>query len=49
MPRTKIIAIGLAVIGVAMIAIGAIAGILPPPLTGIGFLLIAWDYWSRSV
>ncbi|MEM6490307.1 MAG: hypothetical protein AAF684_00145 [Pseudomonadota bacterium] len=48
MPRTKIIAIGLAVIGLAMIVIGAMAGILPPPLTGIGFLLIAWDFWARS-
>jgi len=48
MPRTKIVAIGLAVIGVAMIAIGAVAQILPPPLTGVGFLLIAWEYWGRS-
>lgn len=36
-----ITAILLILIGLAMIIIGIRAGILPPPLTGIGFILIA--------
>ena len=40
--KNKIIAVGLGVLGVTMIYLGQTAGILPPTLTGIGFLLIAW-------
>jgi len=36
-----------AVVVVAMLAIGAVAGMAPPILTGVGFLLIAWG-WPRS-
>lgn len=34
-------ATALIIIGVAMIVIGIVAKILPPPLTGIGFFFIA--------
>ena len=40
--KNKIIAAGLTILGVAMIYLGQTAGILPPTLTGVGFLLIAW-------
>lgn len=43
MPKNKIIAIGLALLGIAMILIGLSGGLLlPPVLTGIGFLLLTW-------
>ncbi|MEO1009259.1 MAG: hypothetical protein AAFX79_11895 [Planctomycetota bacterium] len=40
--KRLIVSLGLAVLGVAMIAIGGIAVLVPPILTGIGFLLLAW-------
>lgn len=40
--KAMVIAIGLGVLGVAMIVIGAMGMILPPALTGVGFLLLAW-------
>lgn len=40
--KNKIIALALAILGVTMIYLGQNAGILPPTLTGVGFLLIAW-------
>lgn len=42
MSKNKIIAAGLAILGVAMIYLGLNAGILPPTLTGVGFLLLTW-------
>ncbi|MGD1839683.1 MAG: hypothetical protein ACFB0B_02140 [Thermonemataceae bacterium] len=41
-----IVALLLVIIGVAMIAIGIKMRILPPPLTGVGFMLIAWALWT---
>ncbi len=36
-----IAAVALILIGIAMIVIGIQSGILPPPLTGVGFFFIA--------
>lgn len=33
---------GLVVLAIAMVVIGAVAGLVPPILTGVGFALIAW-------
>lgn len=40
--KNKIISLGLALLGVAMIVIGIQGGVLPPTLTGVGFLLLTW-------
>lgn len=40
--KSKIITFGLGVLGIAMILIGSQSGMLPPTLTGVGFLLLAW-------
>ena len=40
--KRKIVVGGMVVLGIAMIVIGAMAGIAPPILTGVGFLLLAW-------
>ena len=40
--KRKIVVGGMLVLGIAMIVIGAMAGIAPPILTGVGFLLLAW-------
>jgi len=40
--KNKIVTGGLAVLGIVMIVLGLQSGILPPTLTGIGFLLMAW-------
>lgn len=40
--RTKTAASVLALLGIAMIVIGALGPIVPPIITGVGFLLIAW-------
>lgn len=40
--KSTIVCLGLAILGVAMIVIGAMGGIVPPILTGVGFLLLAW-------
>lgn len=40
--KATIVSLGLAVLGVAMIVIGAMGGMVPPILTGVGFLLLAW-------
>lgn len=42
--KRKIVVGGLSVLGVAMLVAGAVGGILPPILTGIGFLLLAWGH-----
>ena len=42
----KFAAISLIVIGIAMIVISIVAKILPPGLTGVGFLLIAAVFLS---
>lgn len=38
----------LVLIAIAMIIIGIKAGILPPPLTGIGFIIIAWLFYREK-
>jgi hypothetical protein len=38
---------GLVALGVAMIVIGGVGGLVPPALTGVGFLLIAWMEGGR--
>lgn len=40
--KAAIVSLGLAILGVAMIIIGAMGPIVPPILTGVGFLLLAW-------
>ncbi|MFG0327247.1 MAG: hypothetical protein ACF8SC_08305 [Phycisphaerales bacterium JB037] len=41
--RKKPIVLGsLAILGIAMIVIGAIGWLVPPILTGVGFLVLAW-------
>lgn len=35
-------------LGIAMIYLGIKAGILPPALTGIGFLIIAWVFLNTQ-
>ncbi|WP_338793998.1 hypothetical protein [Bernardetia sp. MNP-M8] len=42
--KINLISIILILLAVAMIVIGFISKILPPPLTGIGFLVIAWGF-----
>lgn len=42
----NILLILLVLIAIAMIIIGIRASILPPPLTGIGFIIIAWLYYK---
>jgi len=43
MPKNKIICFGTGIIGVALILLGVMAGVaLPPVLSGVGFLLVAW-------
>jgi len=50
MPHQRVLKLGatlLIVLGIAMIALGAVAGpkiILPPIITGIGFFVIAWVF-----
>jgi len=39
--RTALVS-AMAVLGLAMIVIGALGGLVPPILTGVGFLVIAW-------
>ena len=38
---------GLIVLGVAMLVIGGVARLVPPAITGVGFLLIAWAESAR--
>ncbi len=40
--KTALAVWGLVVLGIAMIAIGALGAIAPPIITGVGFFLIAW-------
>jgi len=42
--KRTIVMSGMAILGIAMIVIGALAGMAPPILTGVGFLLLAWGY-----
>ncbi len=42
--KINLISIVLILVAIAMIIIGVISKILPPPLTGIGFLVIAWGF-----
>lgn len=43
-PKKRIVvAVGLLLLGVAMLIIGIAGGMWPPALTGVGFLLLAWD------
>jgi hypothetical protein len=36
------------VLGIGMILIGVFGGLLPPALTGAGFLLLAWAHGGRT-
>jgi NhaP-type Na+/H+ or K+/H+ antiporter len=45
--QKTIVVVGLIVLGVAMLVIGGIARLVPPAITGAGFLLIAWAESSR--
>jgi len=45
-PRRAVVVGGLGLLGLAMLVLGAVAGLAPPILTGVGFLLIAWG-WPR--
>lgn len=40
--KNRIIALGLGVLGIAMVAIGVQGDMLPPILTGVGFGLLTW-------
>ncbi len=42
--KINLISILLVLIAIAMIVIGIASNILPPPLTGIGFLVIAYGF-----
>lgn len=42
--KINLISILLALIAITMIIIGVISKILPPPLTGVGFIIIAWGF-----
>ncbi|WP_338760961.1 hypothetical protein WAF17_14525 [Bernardetia sp. ABR2-2B] len=42
--KINLISIILIIVAIAMVVIGIISKILPPPLTGIGFLAIAWGF-----
>ncbi len=47
--KQVVVSVGLVVLGVAMLVIGGVAGLVPPALTGVGFLLLAWgQYPGRS-
>ena len=39
--KTVLVAV-MIVLGLAMIVVGAVGGMAPPILTGVGFLVIAW-------
>lgn len=43
--KKRVVVGGLVVLGLAMIVIGGVGGLVPPVLTGIGFLLLAWGLW----
>lgn len=43
--KAMIVSVGLLVLGVAMLVIGTAAKLVPPALTGVGFLLLAWAHW----
>lgn len=45
--KKKVLAIGMALLGIAMIVFGAVIApklMIPPIITGVGFLLIAWAH-----
>ncbi len=46
--KAKTSAVILALLGVAMIIIGALGPMAPPILTGIGFGVLAWALWPGS-
>ncbi len=46
--RRNIVLWGLMALGIAMIVIGLSGRLLPPILTGIGFLLLAWGFWGKA-
>lgn len=43
--KQRIAGVGVGALGVAMIVIGAMGGLAPPVITGVGFLLLAWALW----
>lgn len=46
MSKTKalIVAVAMLLLGIAMIVIGAMGSLLPPVLTGVGFVVLAWAF-----
>ena len=48
--RRRVLVWGMFILGVGMIVIGAFGGLVPPALTGVGFLLLAWAHggWKPS-
>lgn len=44
--KRSIVVVGLVLLGIAMIVVGAMGPMLPPILTGVGFLLLAWAHSS---
>ncbi len=42
--KNRIAVVGLLILGVTMIVIGAMGSIAPPIITGVGFALIAWAW-----
>lgn len=40
--KQMVVVVGLGLLGIAMIVIGAVGLLMPPALTGFGFLLLAW-------
>lgn len=45
--KRMIIVSGLVILGIAMLVIGVMAKLVPPALTGVGFLLLAWGQSDR--
>ncbi|KAF0095746.1 MAG: hypothetical protein E1N59_522 [Puniceicoccaceae bacterium 5H] len=43
--KFRVAAITLLVLGVAMLIGGIAGGLVPPALTGIGFLVLGWALW----
>jgi|GEM_PF-1540128 len=45
--KRMIVVSGLIILGIAMLVIGAMGRLVPPALTGVGFLLLAWAESDR--
>lgn len=42
--KARVLVLGMLVLGIAMLTIGIMAHLVPPALTGVGFLLLAWAH-----